>query len=46
MYKIIYSSQAQKDAKKANEGGLKDNIQKLLIYWKIIRIKIRHHMKN
>jgi len=30
MYKIIYSSQAQKDAKKANEKGLKSNIQKLI----------------
>ena len=30
MYKIIYSSQAQKDAKKANEKGLKDNIQKII----------------
>ena len=30
MYKIIYSSQAQKDAKKANEKGLKSNIQKII----------------
>jgi len=30
MYEIIYSSQAQKDAKKANEKGLKDNIQKII----------------
>ena len=30
MYKIIYSSQAQKDAKKANKAGLKNNIQKLI----------------
>ena len=30
MYKIIYSSQAQKDAKKANEKGLKSNIQRII----------------
>ena len=30
MYKIIYSSQAQKDAKKANSSGLKNNIQKII----------------
>jgi Txe/YoeB family toxin of toxin-antitoxin system len=30
MYKIIYSSQAQKDAKKVNQSGLKDNIQKII----------------
>ena len=30
MYKIIYASQAQKDAKKANEKGLKNNIQKII----------------
>ena len=30
MYKVIYSSQAQKDAKKASEKGLKTNIQKLI----------------
>ena len=30
MYKIVYSSQAQKDAKKANEKGLKNNIQKII----------------
>ncbi|MCL2601446.1 MAG: Txe/YoeB family addiction module toxin [Treponema sp.] len=30
MYKIIYSSQAQKDAKKAGRSGLKINIQKIV----------------
>ena len=30
MYKIIYSSQAQKDAKKVDELGLKSNIQKII----------------
>jgi Txe/YoeB family toxin of toxin-antitoxin system len=30
MYTIIYSSQAQKDAKKAGRSGLKNNIQKLI----------------
>jgi Txe/YoeB family toxin of toxin-antitoxin system len=31
MYKIIYSSQAQKDAKKAGKSGsIKNNIQKLI----------------
>ena len=30
MYKIIYSTQAQKDAKKANRAGLKNNIEKLI----------------
>jgi Txe/YoeB family toxin of toxin-antitoxin system len=30
VYKIIYSSQAQKDAKKAGKSGLKNNIQKLI----------------
>lgn len=30
MYKIIYSSQAQKDAKKASEKALKNNIQKII----------------
>jgi len=30
MYKIIYSSQAQKDAKKANRAGFKNNIEKLI----------------
>jgi len=30
MYKIIYSSQVQKDAKKANRSGLKNNIQKII----------------
>ena len=30
MYKIIYSSQAQKDAKKADRAGLKNNIEKLI----------------
>ena len=30
MYRIIYSSQAQKDAKKANKSGLKNNIQKII----------------
>jgi len=30
MYKIIYSSQAQKDAKKANKSGLKNNIEKII----------------
>ncbi|MCL2026567.1 MAG: Txe/YoeB family addiction module toxin, partial [Leptospirales bacterium] len=30
MYKIIYSSQAQKDAKKANKSGLKNNILKII----------------
>ena len=30
MYKIIYSSQAQKDAKKVNQLGLKNNIQKII----------------
>jgi len=30
MYKLIYSSQAQKDAKKANKSGLKNNIQKII----------------
>ena len=30
MYKIIYSSQAQKDAKKANRAGFRNNIEKLI----------------
>ena len=30
MYSIIYSSQAQKDAKKAGKSGLKINIQKVI----------------
>jgi Txe/YoeB family toxin of toxin-antitoxin system len=30
MYKIIYSSQAQKDAKKVSQSGLKNNIQKII----------------
>jgi len=30
MYKIIYSSQAQRDAKKAGNSGIKNNIQKLI----------------
>ena len=30
MYKIIYSSQAQKDAKKAGKSGLKNNIEKII----------------
>ena len=30
MYKIFYSTQAQKDAKKANRSELKDKIQSLL----------------
>ena len=30
MYNIIYSSQAQKDAKKAGRSGIKNNIQKLI----------------
>jgi Txe/YoeB family toxin of toxin-antitoxin system len=30
MYKIIYSSQAQRDAKKADKSGIKNNIQKLI----------------
>jgi Txe/YoeB family toxin of toxin-antitoxin system len=30
MYKIIYSSQAQRDAKRANKSGLKNNIQKII----------------
>ena len=30
MQNIIYSSQAQKDAKKANSSGLKNNIQKII----------------
>jgi Txe/YoeB family toxin of toxin-antitoxin system len=30
MYKIIYSSQAQRDAKKANKSSLKNNIQKII----------------
>ena len=30
MYKIIYSSHAQKDAKKANRAGFRNNIEKLI----------------
>ncbi|MCL1864509.1 MAG: Txe/YoeB family addiction module toxin [Spirochaetes bacterium] len=30
MYNIVYSSQAQKDAKKANNSGLRNNIQKII----------------
>ena len=30
MYGIIYSSQAQRDAKKAGKSGIKKNIQKLI----------------
>jgi Txe/YoeB family toxin of toxin-antitoxin system len=30
MYTIIYSSQVQKDAKKAGKSGIKNNIQKLI----------------
>jgi Txe/YoeB family toxin of toxin-antitoxin system len=30
MYQIVYSSQAQKDAKKANKSGLKDKIEQLI----------------
>jgi Txe/YoeB family toxin of toxin-antitoxin system len=30
MYKIVYSSQAQRDARKAGKSGVKTNIQKLI----------------
>jgi len=30
MYNIIYSSQAQRDAKKASNSGMKNNIQKII----------------
>ena len=30
MYSIVYSSQAQRDAKKAAKSGLKNNIQKII----------------
>jgi Txe/YoeB family toxin of toxin-antitoxin system len=30
MYKVVYSSQAQKDAKKAGKSGTKNNIQKII----------------
>ena len=30
MYNIVYSSQAQRDAKKAAKSGLKNNIQKII----------------
>ena len=30
MFKIIYATQAQKDAKKAGRSGLKNNIQKII----------------
>jgi Txe/YoeB family toxin of toxin-antitoxin system len=30
MYKIVYSSQAQRDAKKAGKSGIKNNIQKII----------------
>jgi len=30
MYKIFYSTQAQKDAKKANRSGFKNNIEKII----------------
>jgi toxin YoeB len=30
MYKIVYSSQAQRDAKKIDKTGIKNNIQKLI----------------
>jgi Txe/YoeB family toxin of toxin-antitoxin system len=30
MYKIIYSSQSQKDAKKTHKSGLKNNIQRII----------------
>jgi Txe/YoeB family toxin of toxin-antitoxin system len=30
MYRIVYSSQAQKDAKKAGKSGIKNNIQKII----------------
>jgi Txe/YoeB family toxin of toxin-antitoxin system len=30
VYNIIYSSQAQRDAKKAGKSGIKNNIQKLI----------------
>jgi Txe/YoeB family toxin of toxin-antitoxin system len=30
MYTIIYSSQAQRDAKKAGKSGIKNNIQKII----------------
>jgi Txe/YoeB family toxin of toxin-antitoxin system len=30
VYKIIYSSQAQRDAKKASKSGIKSNIQKII----------------
>ena len=32
MYKVVYPSQARKDAKKANASGLKDNILKIVVY--------------
>jgi len=35
MYNIVYSSQAQKDAKKAGKSGLRDNIEKTI---EILRI--------
>jgi len=30
MYRIIYSSQAQRDARKVNKSSLKNNIQKII----------------
>jgi len=30
MYNIVYSSQAQRDAKRANKSGLMNNIQKII----------------
>ena len=30
MYKIIYSSQAQRDARKINKSSLKNNVQKII----------------
>jgi hypothetical protein len=46
MYRIIYSSQARKDAKKISESGLKIIPLTLLKYYKTIPFKIHRHMKN
>ena len=35
MYKIVYSSQALKDARKAGKSGIKTNIQKIIDILKI-----------
>jgi hypothetical protein len=47
MYKIIYSSQAQKDAKKAGKSGnIKITSKNSLTYYKMTLIKVQKKKKN